>query len=1391
MTNNMKGIISILTAFVFVSLFISCSRDNDLSEEATFPVNGEVFLDNFSAGLNYNFFEGAVPTAFEVVSDVTYEGSAAMRIAVPDVGDPAGSYAGGAFFTGGGRDLSSFNALTFWVRASQAAVIDVLGFGVDLGENTYQASIAGGVFVNTNWKKVIIPIPNPEVLTEEKGMFYFSEGPEDGRGYTFWIDEVQFENLTTIASIGPEMFGGEDAAIMAETGDNPPIEDLVAVFNLPSGQNVSVNAAPAYYTFNSSNPSVATVSSLGVISVMDAGRTVITGSLGEDPIRGSLAIVSTGAAVAPQESAPTPDEAESDVTSIFSDTYSNQPVEFFNGNWEFSTTTDRPYQVGDDNIIRYGMLNFVGIQFTAPTIDISNRNFFHIDLWTPDATEPASDFKILLVDLGSDNSFGGGDDSSHEITVTNPTLVTEDWVSLDIPLSDFVGLTNRSNLAQIVLSSGTISNVYVDNIYFYQGEGGGGGGDPIPPTSSAPTPTQAASDVISIFSDAYTDVPNQGFNLYGGAAFEQVDISGDASLRYTQGGGDGGNFQVIELGGDQIDAEAAGMTNFRFDLYFPNSVNDATNFLLKLVDIPEGGPTEALVNVNTTSNPAMTQGMWLSYDFTLSDLRNLGLGGIGNIQQVVIDLINAGDVYIDNIYFYKDDGTGGGGDDPIDPTSPAPVPTEDAADVISIYSDAYSNVPNQGLNLYGGAIFEEVSISGDGALKYSFADADGGNFQVMELGGDQIDAEAAGMTNFRFDLWFPNKVEASTNFLMKLVDIPGSGPTEALIWVDNMSNPAIAQGSWLSFDIPFTDLEAAGLGGKANIQQVVVDLMSAGAVYIDNIYFYKESGGGGGGTMAPDMPAPTPTQASEDVISIYSNAYSNVPNAGLAQYGAAAFEEVDISGNGALKYTFVDVGGGNFQVMELGGDQIDAEAAGMTNFRFDLWFSNEITSESNFLLKLVDIPGSGPTEALIWVNNMSNPAISQGSWLSFDVPLADLEAAGLGGKSNIQQIVVDLMNIGEVYIDNIFFYNDGSNGGGGGNIAPTSPAPTPSQAAEDVISIYSNAYTNVPNQGFNLYGNAPFEGVDIMGDGALKYSSVEGGGGFQVIELGGDQINAEAAGMTNFRFDLWFSGDVTAESNFLLKLVDIPGGGPTEALIFVNDMSNPAIAQGTWLSFDIPFSDLEAAGLGGKSNIQQVVIDMMTMDEVYIDNIFFYNDGSNGGGGGSMVPNVAAPTPTQAAENVVSIYSDAYTNVANQGLAQYGAAAFEEVSIEGNGALKYTFVEGGGGNFQVMELGGGQIDAEAAGLTNFRFDLWFPNEVNTDSKFLLKLVDIAGAATEALINVTPDGNPPLEQGKWISFDLTFTDLEALGLGGKANIQQVVVDLMNIGEVYIDNIYFYK
>ena len=85
-----------------------------------------------------------------------------------------------------------------------------------------------------------------------------------------------------------------------------------------------------------------------------------------------------------------------------------------------------------------------------------------VDVWSSNYTT----FNIKVVDFGADNAFGGGDDSEHEISIANPAQ--GEWVSLDIPLSDFTGLTGTSNIAQYILVAQPFegTDVFIDNMYF-------------------------------------------------------------------------------------------------------------------------------------------------------------------------------------------------------------------------------------------------------------------------------------------------------------------------------------------------------------------------------------------------------------------------------------------------------------------------------------------------------------------------------------------------------------------------------------------------------------------------------------------------------------------------------------------------------------------------------------------------------------------------------------------------------------------------------------------------------------------------------------------------------------------------------------------------------------
>ncbi len=449
---------------------ISCERE--ISEDAvlaTFPDNAEVYIDGFSGGLEYYPYADSQQEAFSVDTEVKYTGTSSMRFDVPNVGDLRGAYAGAIFRDdNGGRDLSGYDALTFYAKSSKAAVINDIGFGQDFFGNKFQVSNEG-LQLSTNWVKYIIPIPDASKLTQEQGMFWYAEGPEgpvgSEVGYTFWVDELKYEKLGTIAQARPKMFNGEDKVETSFTGGIIQITGLTQTYNLSNGVNHTVAAGGHYFKFSTTDVSVATITRSGLVSIVGEGSAEITATLNGVEVAGSLVINSLGQFV--QATPPTVNAGN--VISIFSDVYTNEPVEYYNGYWAPYQTTlgQNDITISGDNIIKYSELNFVGIQFTKPTIDISQMTNFHLDIQVVNELNSGDYVTIKLQDIGPDNTFGTGDDSAAEIKYSSPNLVTGEWVSINIPLSSFSGLTGKSNLAQVVfVSDATVTDMYVDNIYF-------------------------------------------------------------------------------------------------------------------------------------------------------------------------------------------------------------------------------------------------------------------------------------------------------------------------------------------------------------------------------------------------------------------------------------------------------------------------------------------------------------------------------------------------------------------------------------------------------------------------------------------------------------------------------------------------------------------------------------------------------------------------------------------------------------------------------------------------------------------------------------------------------------------------------------------------------------
>lgn len=642
--------ITFLLGLVFLTN-VNCERD--LSEDATlstFSKMGEIFTDS-PVGLGSNFYfpyGGSKATAWSVDNEVSYKGTSSMRFDVPNSNDPEGNYAGAIFrIDGAGRDLTDYDVLTFWAKGSQGVTISEFGFGEDFNENKYIATVTN-ISISTNWTKYVIPIPDASKLIQEQGMFRYAAGTQttNGAGYTFWIDELRFEKLGTVGQLRPEILNGNTEIFTSVIGGTSSINGLSAVFNLGNGQDIKVLTAPAYFNFKSDSPSVATVDELGNVKVVGSGNASITASLSGVEADGVLVVESIGAYVA----APTPTINQNQVISIFSDAYTNQPVDFLTSNYlPYQTTTSSHFEVNGDNVLNYLNYNFVGIEFNqnVPTINASLMSDLHFDIFIPGNIPVGSTIRLKLRNLGANgivnNDFNGnptGDDTEIAYVLAVPNLVSGSWISVNF---DITGLANRSQLGQIIFDSvGGIapSAFFADNIYFFND------GSIIPsiPTVAAPTPTLAAANVISLFSNQYPNVPVDTWRTsWSSATLTDVTISGNATKEYSNL-----DFVGIETVNNQINASA--MTNVHLDVWSGNF----TSFSIKLVDFGAngvfGGGDDSEHQINFT---APVQGQWISYDIPLSNFT--GLTSRQNLAQYILVAQPTGSakVYIDNFYFHN------------------------------------------------------------------------------------------------------------------------------------------------------------------------------------------------------------------------------------------------------------------------------------------------------------------------------------------------------------------------------------------------------------------------------------------------------------------------------------------------------------------------------------------------------------------------------------------------------------------------------------------------------------------------------------------------------------------------------------------------------------------
>lgn len=172
----------------------------------------------------------------------------------------------------------------------------------------------------------------------------------------------------------------------------------------------------------------------------------------------------------------------------------------------------------------------------------------------------------------------------------------------------------------------------------------------------------------------------------------------------------------------------------------------------------------------------------------------------------------------------------------------------------------------------------------------------------------------------------------------------------------------------------------------------------------------------------PNVDPPTPPHAATNVISLFSDSYPAASTLTPTTFGVnnnvATVE--DASGNDVYRFSAVD---GNFQGFTI---NTAVSLNEIENLHYDIWIPSGATTVAGAIFNTGLTQAGTPNVVFTDTNALGVP--TQGTWLSFDVPLSDF-APGLDSatRDNIFEIVFTYVNTianGEsMFVDNIYFWS--------------------------------------------------------------------------------------------------------------------------------------------------------------------------------------------------------------------------------------------------------------------------------------------------------------------------------------------------------------------------------
>ena len=1099
----------------------------------------------------------------------------------------------------GPQDLSLMEFMHIDIWTADATVLKVTPISQSSGEFLIELTPLN----QGSWNSYDIPVGDFTGVSMGDIHQLKFDGQDGVSPSTIYLDNIYFWKNPTASGSDATL---NDLQVDGTTVSGFSPNTLSYTVELPNGTTVvptvtaTTNDVNATYVINDATGLPGTTE---VVVTAQDGTTSLTYS-----------VIFTLADAVPTVGAPIPthDEVDDNVFSIYSDSYTNLANTNFNPAWGQSTQVIVDEQIGGNNTLVYTNFNYQGTNLGSADgspQDFTGHDYFHLDFWTPDAT--AINFSLIS-------------QTSGEVAYALP-VQTEQWVSVNIPLTHFTNAgLDISDIYQFKLDGGNSSvTIYLDNWYFWEVSAGtdaslsdlqvdgttvtGFSSDilsydvelpngttivptvtatttsnnatyvvndaaglpgttdvvvtaedgvttltyfvnfvfPDPaPTVAAPTPTQEPVDVISIYSGTYTDLAGTNFNPGWGQTTQVsfVDIVGNETMLYENF-----NYQGTQLDGNQ---DLSLMEFMHVDIW----TADAT--VIKVSPI-SAGTGEWLVSLTP-----LNQGSWNSYDIPVTDFDGVSMTDIHQLKFDGQDGVNPSNIYLDNIYFWKT------------PAASGSDATLNDLQVDGTTVAGFSpNILSYTIELpFGTTIVPTVTATTtDPNATYVINDAAAlpGTTSVVVTADDDV-------TMLTYSVIFT---------LANPVPTDGA-PTPV--------HDEVAHNVFSIYSDSYTNLENTNFNPAwGQSTQVAIDEQIGGnntLVYTN--FNYQGTNLGSADGSPQDLTAHdyfhldfwTP-DASTINFFLISQTSGEVPYALTVTTGEWVSVNIPLS-------HFTDAG---LDISDIYQFKFDGGNGSVTIY-LDNWYFWTVSENGDATLSDLQVDG---TTVAGFASNVFNYEVELPEGTTIvptvtatttdpDAEYIVIDATGLPGTTEVVVTAEDGVTTLTYYVNFVF-----------PGAFPQEAAPDPTENQEDVISMFSDVYTDVVvDTWLTDWSQADLEEVLVQGNPTKLYTNLN----FAGIETVTEPIDLENTGMLYLHIDFW-TPNITA---FRIKLVDFGedgfgGGNDTEfELTFT-----PTFLE--WNSLDIPLEDFEGMNM---SDINQFILssDPSGSSTVFVDNVYFYKD---------------------------------------------------------------------------------------------------------------------------------------------------------------------------------------